>query len=963
MENSSYEHKQKVIKFVQELLLDEENRTSITPAIISQKVDLVVGMNPKWGQNLDRESVTDELIRRFSLWIGQDSTLKNDAGHTPWLSFSRKMNWKYWQRYREWLERKLSWKAVDALDKSTDEILGLLEDPSREGKWDRRGLVVGHVQSGKTSNYTGLICKASDAGYKIIIVLTGLHNNLRTQTQIRMEEGFLGYETPLITYAKIVGVGEFDSDWEIHPNCATNRSEKGDFNTRIGRQLAITPEQRPWLFVVKKNKTVLKELLKWIQNHAADINNVNIEGPSIDNEDLPRVKKNVTKLPLMIIDDEADHASVNTREQVFDANGNPDEEHSPSKINKLIRRILHSFSRASYVGYTATPYANIFIHERGETHEEGPDLFPSSFIINLAGSSNYIGPARVFGLPSTEGRKGDLPLVRPIKDDETDDGIKSWMPRNHKNGYNPRYDGKDTLPPSLIEAIDAFMLTCSIRRIRGQIKEHNSMLIHVTRFTSVQKEVYRQVEDHLRHIRQRIFRKIDHEQILERLKKLLEEDFLQTFKDLRKLVPDQTFPQEPSWKEIQATLPEVISDMEMKLINGTAKDVLDYTELHETGLNVIVIGGDKLSRGLTLDGLSVSYFLRSSRMYDTLMQMGRWFGYRPGYLDLCRLYTTQELKEWFEHISDASEELREEFDLMVAAGSTPREYGLKVQSHPVLMVTSQLKMRTARNLMLSFSGRSLETVVLFRNFVELQQNLAAAKNLFSNLENPEIDPVRMRGDSRHQWKGYLWNNVSYENIIEFMRSYLTHPEAIKVNSNLIAEFIQSMVTNKELTNWTVALIGGGDGNKFSFSEKIYADMLIRKDESPDKDRYSIGRLLSPRDEAIDLDQEAWAAALSATRSSWRADPARGESEKEPVLPNGPSIRKIRGFGAEKVNPHPERGLLLIYALDPLKASENFPKDTPPIIAFGISFPGSNSGLKVEYKVNNVLWEQEYGPSE
>lgn len=962
MTDLSEEHKKKVLKFVDELLLDEENRTSITPAIISQKIDIVVGMNPKWGQNLDRQLVTDELIRRFSLWIGQDSTLKNDAGHIPWLSFSRKMNWKYWQRYREWSERKLPLKSVDALDKSTDKILGLLEDPCREGQWDRRGLIVGHVQSGKTSSYTGLICKAADAGYKIIIVLTGTHNNLRTQTQIRLEEGFLGYETPLINHAKLIGVGEFDSDWEIHPNCATNRSEKGDFNTKIGRHLAITPEQRPWLFVVKKNNTVLSELLKWIQNHVADVNNSTVLGASIDNEHLPRVKKFVTKLPLMIIDDEADHASVDTREQVFDVNGNPDEDHSPSKINKLIRRILHSFSRASYIGYTATPYANIFIHEKGETREEGSDLFPSSFIINLAGASNYIGPARVFGLPSATGRTGDLPLIRLIEDAETDDGLNGWMPRNHKNGYTPLHNDKDTLPPSLIEAIDAFILACSIRRIRGQTKEHNSMLIHITRFTSVQKEVYRQVENHLQHIRQRVVRKIDHEPILKRLKKLLEDDFIPTFKNLRKQVPDLTFPQEPSWQAVQGILPEIISDIEMKMINGMAKDVLEYAEHRETGSNLIVIGGDKLSRGLTLDGLSISYFLRASRMYDTLMQMGRWFGYRPGYFDLCRQYITQELKEWFEHISDASEELREEFDLMAATGSTPREYGLKVQSHPVLMVTSRLKMRTARNLLLSFSGGLHETVVLFRNGKELKQNLDATINLISNLENPEINPVRIRGNSRNQWKGYLWNNVSHKNIIEFMRDYSTHPEAIKVNNTLFAEFIQSMVTNKELTNWTVALIGG-EGNKFSFSEKIHIDMLVRKDESPEKDRYSIGRLLSPRDEAIDLDKEAWAAALSATRSSWRADPARGESEKEPDLPNGPSIRKIRGFGGKGVEPHPERGLLLIYALDPVKAGESFPKNSPPVIAFGISFPGSNAGLKVEYKVNHVLWENEYGPCE
>ena len=264
-------NREKVVKIVQELLLDEPDRSTITPALIAEKINLVTTMHPKWGLDLDAAAVTDELIRRFSLWIGKDTTLKSDTGHTVWLNASRKKNWKYWQRYREWQERKISFKAVDALDGSNDSILGLLEDPLREGPWDRRGLVVGHVQSGKTGNYTGLVCKAADAGYKIIIVLAGLHNNLRSQTQMRLDEGFLGYETkPVPDDITMIGVGEIDPDPAIRPNYATNRSNNGDFNTKVAQHLGITPEQRPWLFVVKKNKTVLDRLLRWIRKHVAN---------------------------------------------------------------------------------------------------------------------------------------------------------------------------------------------------------------------------------------------------------------------------------------------------------------------------------------------------------------------------------------------------------------------------------------------------------------------------------------------------------------------------------------------------------------------------------------------------------------------------------------------------------------------------------------------------------------------
>lgn len=945
-------NRERVVKFVQELLLDEPDRGVITPALIAGKIDMVTRMNPKWAQPLDHEAVTDELIRRFSLWIGQDTALQNFTGHVPWLTAARKNEWRYWQRYREWLERKLSYAAVEGLDRSTDHILGLLEDPSREGAWDRRGLVVGHVQSGKTGNYTGLICKAADAGYKIIIVLAGLHNNLRAQTQIRLDEGFLGYETsPLPEEIRVIGVGEINSDPKIRPNFATNRSEKGDFNTNISRNLGISPEQRPWLFVVKKNKTVLERLYRWIRNHVANVH------------DPVTGRKIVTHLPVLLIDDEADHASVDTGEQMFDAEGRPDDAHQPTAINRLIRRILHSFSCSAYVGYTATPFANIFIHEQGETQEEGPDLFPAAFIINLGAPSNYIGPAKVFGLKNGDQREGSLPLVRQVFDHTTGIANGGWMPQGHKNGHYPLFEGQAVLPPSLAEAIDAFLLSCAVRHLRGDGRQHASMLVHVTRFTSVQNEVASQIEKHVRHLRQRLVRGIGAEDILLHLKELWEVDFLPSSRSIRG-ISSELAPEMPAWEEVVPVLADIIEDIQVRKINGTAKDVLDYADQSGAGLKVIAVGGDKLARGLTLEGLSVSYFLRASKMYDTLMQMGRWFGYRPGYLDLCRLYTTADLVEWFGHIADAAEELREEFDLMAETGGTPRDYGLKVQSHPVLMVTSRVKMRTAKNLLLSFSGTIVETVALHREPDRLRINLQAAQMLLSTLGQPtEENPVRFRNGGQQKWRGYLWEGVPGSDIVDFLATYQTHPAAYKVNGALLGEFIESMMKTGELTSWTVALIGGGEGREQEIVPGIKIDMLQRKQKGDHTDRYSIGRLLSRRDEAIDLDEKGWIAAVKETQRTWKADPGRLQVQQEPDEPNGPAVRKIRGFGAEGVDPHPERGLLLLYLLDPMKAEGRFPEDTPPVVAFGISFPGSNSGLKVEYKVNNILWEQEYGPAD
>ena len=943
------ESRQRVVKMVRELLLDDHDEGQITAGLIHEKIDEVLSLRPRWEDGLDRQAVIDELIRRFSVWVGEDATLSNEVGHEPWLNAARKRDWRYWQRYQEWSEARLPVAAIEALDRATDSVLGQLEDPQREGAWDRRGLVVGHVQSGKTGNYTGLICKAADAGYKIIIVLAGIHNNLRSQTQMRLDEGFLGYETrPISEELRIIGVGEIDRDAAIRPNSGTDRTESGDFNARASR-LAISPEQRPWLFVVKKNKTILERLNKWIRTRVADARDPETGRPL------------VTHLPLMVIDDEADNASVDTGEVLFDEAGNPDPEHQPTAINKLIRRILHNFQRSAYVGYTATPFANIFIHERGRTREEGPDLFPDSFIVSLAAPSNYVGPAKLFGLRRGEGFDG-LPLIKPVSDFSSEDGKAGWMPVGHRNGHIPLFRGEDVLLPSLREAVDAFILACAARNLRGQSGQHSSMLVHVTRFNSVQQAVRAQIDAYVLDLRQRLRRRIGHEEALERLRALWSSDFEPTTSKVALADPETAAIEPLNWNEVAAELSNVLADVEVRMINGTAKDALDYVDHGGAPLKVIAVGGDKLARGLTLEGLTTSYFLRASKMYDTLMQMGRWFGYRPGYIDLCRLYTTSELIDWFRHIADAAEELREEFDVMAATGATPRDYGLKVQSHPVLLVTSRLKMRTARELLLSFSGHVLETVVLHSDRTKLADNLRQTCALLEELgPGPGGGRIeRERPGGVQTWQGTMWETVPAAAVIDFFRGYTTHPDAMKVVSALIAEFIESMNTVGELIQWTVAVIGGGEGGSVTLTPDVTINALVRKRKA-ESSGYTIGRLLSPRDEAIDLSKSAWEAALEMTRKAWRSDPGRMGKSDEPTAPNGPSIREIRGQGAKGVPAHPERGLLLIYAIAPEQNADGI--EGEPVIAVGVSFPGSRAGRKVSYKVNNVAWELDYGASE
>ncbi|TLG92129.1 endonuclease [Pseudomonas edaphica] len=948
---------QRVVSVTQTFLVEAMENGSITPTLIAEKVDFVAThMAP--GESVDRKEAVAELIRRFSLWIGGASTLSDRTGHKDWLNTARKRDWRYWQRYRDFLESKMSIKAVDALDDATNKILELLEDPLREEGWDRRGLVVGHVQSGKTGNYTGLICKAADAGYKIIIVLAGLHNNLRSQTQIRLEEGFLGYETSAKNdVVRYIGVGENGRDAEIRPNCATNRSDNGDFNTKIAKHLAISPEQRPWLFVVKKNKTVLDRLLRWIRNHVAD---------SKDSDGRPLV----SGFPLLLIDDEADHASVDTGDQVVGKDGSVDDEYQPKAINSRIRKILHSFSRKAYVGYTATPFANIFIDRRKATKEEGPDVFPQSFIINISAPSNYIGPARVFGLRAPEGRAGGLPLTREVEDQAAGTEEAGWMPPKHGKNHVPLFNGRDEVPPSLKEAVSVFVLACAVRVLRGQGRRHCSMLIHVTRYTAVQEEVRRQVEELVRGYRQRVERGFDTEKLMAEWRELWESDFVPTSATVAKAMGETDGESHlPEWEDVEGVLADVLGDLvnSVRAINGSAGDVLDYAEREETGLKVIAVGGDKLARGLTLEGLCVSYFVRTTKMYDTLMQMGRWFGYRPGYLDLCRLYTTSDLIEWFGHIADAAEELRQEFDTMAKVHATPENYGMKVQSHPILMVTSPIKMRSAKSLQVSFCGSVLETVAFHRDLSVIERNLVVMERLLEAAGAPkERDAiVRKRGGSDQEWKGFLWDNVPAEHVIEFFSGYLTHPAARKVNSAVLADFVKVMAARGELTSWTIALVGGSDGKDCILCEKYALENMITRSQNPSSkgEHYSIGRLLSPRDESIDLDEDAWMAALNLTIDDRMMDPARRTEETgkdQPKAPSGVFMRQVRGLGAKGVLGHPERGLLLVYPIDPRGAG--FPEDAAPIIAFGVSFPASRSTTTVKYEVDHLLWETEYAPA-
>lgn len=877
-------------------------------------------------QSVDLDVLKAKLMEMFHATMDHARILEGKERRVPWLKAFKaeeKSNWHFWEDYRKYLiEMKMFPNAiVSELEGLTDTILDKLFDPNQKDVVIcKKGMVVGQVQSGKTSNYTGLICKAADAGFKFIIVLAGMHNNLRSQTQLRLDEGFLGfdtqYERAYNLYSETrMGVGNLIASPHNHPiaHSFTSSFDKGDFNKRIAEGQGFNfNTNEPILLVVKKNKSVLTNLYNWLTSKIAPENQCSTKS-------------------LLVIDDEADNASINTKK-----------DGDPSAINDCIRKILRKFQKVGYVGYTATPFANIFIPLQDD------DLFPQDFIINLPTPPNYIGPQRVFGTADDgdENEKTVLPIVRKINDYE------SFVPTKHKKD-DPKPSRRD-VPKSLEEAIKCFILTCAVRMARGQEYEHNSMLIHVSRFQAWQNHIKELVEEVFNYYKEELI--YGDKQMEDNFRHLYEDDTAdyQSYKTITKKViaSDYNDPltKNVPWEEVQPYLRKAVKKIEVKSINGSSADILSYYENKEKGISVIVIGGDKLSRGLTLEGLSVSYFLRASKMYDTLMQMGRWFGYRPGYADLCRLYTSSELNEWFRHITMASEELRKEFVYLCDIGSTPDRYKLKVRSHPgVLQITAANKMRYVEHIRVSWAGRLLETYGLRNNIKSKHLNLNCTDELLKQLSTTCIQ------------KGghYVWTKVSPYLITNFLNQFTIDANHKSADLSIIQQYIEKLNGYGELTEWSVVLINKKSGSeakwKYSFGIEVGCIKRTRANDADDKS-YCIrnGHIIGRWDELIDMDEQVLSSAL--TRTIEIKEQA-GEEWKEKF----PMTNLVREEYRSVKNP-----VLLIYTLDPyyanvFDANGEIKKGTlehkhtdEPFVGFAISFPHTNTSFAgVEYTANMV----------
>ncbi len=876
----------------------------------------------------DLSTLQEELEALYAVFSDKYRFL-DDKKPEPWIKSAKaEIPWDFWNRYRQLLEQKnYAPDTINQLDNLTDDVLDRLVRPGNNVPFDKRGLIVGHVQSGKTGNYIGLICKAADAGYKLIIVLAGIHNTLRSQTQLRVDEGFLGFDTQMArNFAQAtnrIGVGKINPNLAAHS--LTTNEIMGDFNRRASESSGINIRGNdPIILVIKKNASVMKNLLGWLASRG---------------ETMEDGKKQIKNLPLLVIDDEADNASINISKNYV------------SGINACIRSMLKLFEQSAYIGYTATPYANIFIKQYTEDDVKGldyninnmplslgNDIFPKNFIVNIPAPSNYIGPERLFGIESLENFDKDvypLRLFRVVNDHE------SFVPEKHKKDLKPA-----NIPPSLCRAIKCFFLSCAARRARGQESVHNSMLIHVTRFIDVQDEIATLVEKEVKNYARRI--EFNDRDFLRELELLWKEEYEPVTLEI-KANPSVNDPaiQPVSWLQVEENLYPASARIEVRAVHGDTKidrlkhkniRPLDYYDNQQNGLSVIAVGGNKLSRGLTLEGLTISYFLRASKMYDTLMQMGRWFGYRPGYLDLCRLFTSNELVEWYEHITVATEEMRAEFDRMCDLDKTPSDYGLKVRTHSgALVITASNKFRYKKIMELSLSGELEETYSFRKNDPGHLGNYTNTLALINSLGLPG----RAANNASQFRNHFIWrgkNNAG--KVMSYLQAYQTKQPSFNVT--LMTEYIQAQQKNGVLTDWTIVLINNTDDKKgIKINEDVTVGLTKRADAETQVNYYTINKshIIDPAHEYIDLTDEQIKSALDKSK----ADAI--ENGKDPSRLNKPSPVRIKEIRPEN------QVLLLIYLLNP-KPNEKKPAISDiPLVGLAVSFPSIKDDEKIEYAVN------------
>ncbi|MEV0135412.1 Z1 domain-containing protein [Dactylosporangium sp. NPDC050688] len=817
------------------------------------------------------EHIIEELRKRHEADVIKIREMREPhvvyrSGRLTWYTGPQEGD-RFWPALEKTLrtgERPWGDEAIRALDSSSTKVVGLLDHPAVTS-FRSMGLVLGYVQSGKTANFTAVMAKAADRGYRLFIVLSGIHNALRRQTQSR-----LARELVQANPAQWHQVTTVDHDFHPPANAAA----------------FLASHQQRVLLVVKKNAKVLAKLNRWLAS----------------------ARDYLQDCPTVVIDDEADQATVGGK-----------------RINPLIGDLLKVFTRAVYVGYTATPFANLLIDPSKED-----DFYPRDFVVGLEKPKGYQGPELLFGRDPLEGEDpGDVAggedMIRIVPDED----VEFVQPKGKSAAsFEPE------MTPSLRDAVLYFWLATAARRVRRTGVPHSTMLVHTTLNTWVH-EMFRDPLDDLRRAALSLLKPDD---------LIADGTFVAELRDMwtdetARVAATDFGEKTVSFDEVLAELPGVIADSRVVVDNHKSRDRLDY----ESGPVVaIAVGGNTLSRGLTLEGLVSSYFVRASSTYDTLLQMGRWFGHRAGYADLPRIWMTQELAEWFRHIAVVEAEIRKDIDRYLVEDKNPLTFAVRIQTHPKMLVTAPARMKDAVKAQAAYGGDLVETRYFHvDDRAWLEDNVRAADNLMRAASEHARDGQSV-DETRRQWQ--LWRDVSYTDVLRFVEEYSFHDLSQNGRRDLIRGYIEKRIKAGELLSWDVAVIGNSkkDARRWKLPDGRSLGMHNRSrlNLSPDS-AADIKTLSSARDTAVNL-----------------------------TVPGG--VDDGRRLAIEKLRrvQRPKVGLLLLYPIDPVsppvekKGREPLNATHDVVMGAAFVFPeptGADSTVTYDYvsaDLSKVYVEQE-----
>lgn len=762
----------------------EELRAEVRSSVISPEEALEKLKKRRTWRTQGQEAieVLEESYRRFKASIEGAAYKKTKGNHLTsskanreWFETPDLDKGVFWPPVREDISSNLGYEAIESIDEESNKIMAYGGPPYKPGI-RARGLVVGHVQSGKTTNFISVAAKAADEGYRLIVVLSGMTESLRQQTQERLLDS-------LVSHTR--------SRWHL----LTTMEE--DFQETKNQAKLGNPNER-MLAVVKKNVHRLRRLNDWLDS-AEDY----LHG-----------------CPIMIIDDEADQASVNV------ANDKNDQR-KRSSINAEISRLV-ARNRTSYIAYTATPFANVLIDPNDED-----DLYPRDFIVSLPTPKGYFGPEQIFGrgeIPGEDSGQAVKPLV---------DALRS-IPEEDLSSIRPMGLAIDEWTPSfstsLRQATIWFLLATSVRWLRGQRGKHSTMLIHSSWLTQAHVEIESAVAEGLKDIER------DHES------HALLDEAKQLWYDEQKRGCIYQF----EFEEVYAQIGQIIQECALHVDNGESETRINYGAA--SGQTVIAIGGNTLARGITLEGLVVSYFARTSRTYDTLLQMGRWFGYRPGYEDLVRIYMPEKLSEWYAELSTVEADFRQDISRFDRLEMSPLEARARIRSSDVMEVTSRIKMKNSQTAVMNYSGKRVQTLLFYeRDRSWLQGNFAAARNLFAKLTSLTIEQGSRNGTK-------IFYEVPNEVILDFLKEYSFAEGKADSGSKkkLVTEYIKREAKSESITSWNISFFGQRrsptpDGRGIPLGlDTVINPVTRRKLKSSVTGRARLQGLVGPTDRVNDL---------------------------------------------------------------------------------------------------------------